>query len=470
MATGKSEENSELVEQLQQEFQEHLKGVFEKNKEFKYSGGLTAENFEEEIRKVPAFINEAPTQEEIDASPALAALQALKYEETDPHECALAHKEDGNHHFKHNKYDKAVTAYSEGLKQKFDEVDLRVILLTNRAVANFYLENHRSSLNDSLEALKLNDTHMKAILRAAMSCFELKRFDDCIQWCDNGLQEWDKCWPVSKKMEVCQGTLPRLNIKKVDLNSTQIDANEKRLVNLRQKSIGAQKSQDRDKRKREASEKKIRQKTMRLASALEERHINIEGSEKEKSSSDLLERIKSSSEHQPQDGKLYIDESNQLHWPVYFLYPEFNQSDFIEDFCENHRFIDHLDLMFDAACPPDWDQDKKYRVENLQLFYEDRQRNKCVEVSLYKTLKGVLSDKRWLLKFFRAFGTCKGQYLSATQRDLQKKMNSKNTVTEKPCPKISSYLNKTEQMLKHLNYKEGFQQKTLAVIDNALAL
>ncbi|XP_065069415.1 tetratricopeptide repeat protein 4-like [Rhopilema esculentum] len=365
MATGKSEENSELVEQLQQEFQEHLKGVFEKNKEFKYSGGLTAENFEEEIRKVPAFINEAPTQEEIDASPALAALQALKYEETDPHECALAHKEDGNHHFKHNKYDKAVTAYSEGLKQKFDEVDLRVILLTNRAVANFYLENHRSSLNDSLEALKLNDTHMKAILRAAMSCFELKRFDDCIQWCDNGLQ---------------------------------IDANEKRLVNLRQKSIGAQKSQDRDKRKREASEKKIRQKTMRLASALEERHINIEGSEKEKSSSDLLERIKSSSEHQPQDGKLYIDESNQLHWPVYFLYPEFNQSDFIEDFCENHRFIDHLDLMFDAACPPDWDQDKKYRVENLQLFYEDRQRNKCVEVSLYKTLKGVLSDKRYVVR------------------------------------------------------------------------
>ena len=34
---------------------------------------------------MPAFINETPTQEEIDASPALAALQALKYEETDPH-------------------------------------------------------------------------------------------------------------------------------------------------------------------------------------------------------------------------------------------------------------------------------------------------------------------------------------------------------------------------------------------------
>lgn len=32
----------------------------------------------------PAFLNEAPTQEQIDASPALQALQALKYEEDNP--------------------------------------------------------------------------------------------------------------------------------------------------------------------------------------------------------------------------------------------------------------------------------------------------------------------------------------------------------------------------------------------------
>ena len=38
----------------------------------------------QEIKKIPAFLNNTPTQEEIDASPALSALQALKYEETDP--------------------------------------------------------------------------------------------------------------------------------------------------------------------------------------------------------------------------------------------------------------------------------------------------------------------------------------------------------------------------------------------------
>ena len=38
----------------------------------------------QEITKIPAFLDRPPTQEEIDASPALSALQALKYEETDP--------------------------------------------------------------------------------------------------------------------------------------------------------------------------------------------------------------------------------------------------------------------------------------------------------------------------------------------------------------------------------------------------
>ena len=37
------------------------------------------------MRLIPAFINDAPTQEDIDASPALQALQALKYEDEDPH-------------------------------------------------------------------------------------------------------------------------------------------------------------------------------------------------------------------------------------------------------------------------------------------------------------------------------------------------------------------------------------------------
>ena len=38
----------------------------------------------QEFEKVPAFMTKTPTQEEIDSNPALAALQALKYEDDDP--------------------------------------------------------------------------------------------------------------------------------------------------------------------------------------------------------------------------------------------------------------------------------------------------------------------------------------------------------------------------------------------------
>ena len=28
-----------------------------------------------------------------------------------------------------------------------------------------------------------------------------------------------------------------------------------------------------------------------------------------------------------------------LYWPVMFLYPEFTESDYIQSFCENHRYL-----------------------------------------------------------------------------------------------------------------------------------
>lgn len=34
--------------------------------------------------------------------------------------------------------------------------------------------------------------------------------------------------------------------------------------------------------------------------------------------------------------QVFLDEKGSLHWPVLFLYPEHQQSDFISAFCENH--------------------------------------------------------------------------------------------------------------------------------------
>lgn len=78
---------------------------------------------------------------------------------------ALTLKNDGNEHFKKKQYDKAVKVYTEALKLKCSDDELNTMLYTNRAAANFYLGNNRSSLEDAKEALRLNPSHMKAIVR-----------------------------------------------------------------------------------------------------------------------------------------------------------------------------------------------------------------------------------------------------------------------------------------------------------------
>jgi hypothetical protein len=74
--------------------------------------------------------------------------------------------------------------------------------------------------------------------------------------------------------------------------------------------------------------------------------------------------------HQQYDAKVCLDESNILHWPVMFLYEEYNQSDFIRDFSEAEPFINHLSYMFPPDNYPPWDKEKKYVANNLEIYFE----------------------------------------------------------------------------------------------------
>uniref|UniRef100_A0A3Q3N7D1 Cns1/TTC4 wheel domain-containing protein n=1 Tax=Labrus bergylta TaxID=56723 RepID=A0A3Q3N7D1_9LABR len=66
--------------------------------------------------------------------------------------------------------------------------------------------------------------------------------------------------------------------------------------------------------------------------------------------------------------QVFLDEKGSLHWPVLFLYPEHQQSDFISAFCENSCFMDHIAVMFGEELPP-WDADRKYHPQNLQVCF-----------------------------------------------------------------------------------------------------
>ena len=112
MMEGNPLQGSALAQELDAQLEDHMEAMLEKNKNYKYKDGLTEENWEEEIKKIPLFNihNDDIAQEQIDASPELSALQALKYECETPEARAAALKDDGNYNFQKKLYRKAITA------------------------------------------------------------------------------------------------------------------------------------------------------------------------------------------------------------------------------------------------------------------------------------------------------------------------------------------------------------------------
>lgn len=69
---------------------------------------------------------------------------------------------------------------------------------------------------------------------------------------------------------------------------------------------------------------------------------------------------------------LYYDKAiDELHFSVLFLYPEFFQSDFIQDWCESITFAEQIGVMFPpsgVAAP--WDRKEIYYVDVIEIYYE----------------------------------------------------------------------------------------------------
>ncbi|NXE86145.1 TTC4 protein, partial [Menura novaehollandiae] len=273
---------------------------------------------------------------------------------------------EGNEYFREKDYGRAVAAYSEGLRRRCGDAELDAVLLTNRGAAHFHMGNYRSALNDAIQAKKLKPTHLKAIIRGALCHMELKNFSEAIAWCEEGLQ---------------------------------IDSKEKKLVEMRAKA---------DKLKLEGTFLGIQAAFSRHGQGravmgidlLCERNIKlvVEPSDDEEEVSDGLAEISLDGFHSDNatGAKVHLDADGNLNWPVLFLYPEHEQTDFTVAFHENSRFIDHLMVMF-AELPP-WDLEKKYLPSNLELYFEDEERAEMYEVNPEHTLLQVLQHKRYFVK------------------------------------------------------------------------
>ncbi|NXN15057.1 TTC4 protein, partial [Indicator maculatus] len=275
---------------------------------------------------------------------------------------------EGNEYFKEKDYKRAVVAYSEGLKKKCEDPDLNAVLHTNRGAAQFHLGNYRSALNDAFQARKLKPTHLKAIIRGALCHMELKNFSEAIAWCEEGLLIDSK----EKKLVETRAKADKLkvNIKAVEHLPILVTCSVSR------STLGS------------------------LVGVCSERNIKLvlEPSNEEEEISDGLAEISLDGFHSGNatGAKVHLDADGNLNWPVLFLYPEHEQTDFIAAFHENSRFIDHLMVMF-AESPP-WDVERKYLPSNLELYFEDEERAEMYELNPGHTLLQALQHKRYFVK------------------------------------------------------------------------
>ena len=386
-----AEQRRKLAETFDKELEDELLKL--ESSGSKYMDGWSEENWEEEMEKHPFFAKEFDGSKEL--SPMMKGLQDLKYspEENTPAELAKNYKEDGNFNFKCKKYRLAVLAYTEGLRnanivtanmeqlnkeEKSDIVTLKAQLITNRAASQYRLGNFRSSLLDCRVALHVLPSHLKAIERAVECCDNLKRYQECMDWCDKGL------------------SLLSSNANEVDKKTN--------LQNFRATAEKKFREAERNKRKEEAARKKVEREERNLITAIESRGITIKKADlkedEEVNNSLSMKDIepchpaalqKTVHFGKSDDGKMC------LVWPVLFLYPEYGESDFIEAFNENDVIQDHLAHMFDQSEPAPWDIERKYRsFEDINVYYEDtrsKSKSKLVKVDTKRPLVEVLSNK-----------------------------------------------------------------------------
>jgi tetratricopeptide (TPR) repeat protein len=347
------EERLELAAKLDRDLDEFIDNLPKRKQEETTS----FDRWEEEIANHPFFMKEVP-EPGSKLHPLYEGLQKLKYdpEENEPEELALAYKDDGNFNFKHKKYRMAIIAYTEGIKIKCGNADVEATLYNNRSASHYFLKNYRSALLDAELALKLKPEYDKVLSRAANCCFKMEKYDKAVEFCD----------------------------KILDKNK-----NDREALELRKNSINQAKIKERNERKRETAEKKSRKEEELIVGEIIKRGIQIAGG-------DNLTLSKLEPQF-PQlfNSRVYINESGNLVWPVIFFYPEYKIMDYIQHFNEQNTFMEQLVHVFETS--PEWDEERKYKVNNLNVYFENEKR-KNVKVDVSKTLLEILKLDDHIIK------------------------------------------------------------------------
>ncbi|XP_040573554.1 DNA polymerase interacting tetratricopeptide repeat-containing, protein of 47 kDa [Lepeophtheirus salmonis] len=360
MANMDETQRMTLMEKMDKELDQYIESL--ESNSSRYVEGWSKDNWEKEMEEHPFF---ATSSNEGELSPLMQGIQDIKYspDENSPLELALNYKEDGNYGFKYKKYRIAVASYSEGLKYTKDLPDLRTTLLTNRAAAQYYLKNYRSSLMDARFAIRTTPSHLKALIRGAKCSMELSRYKECIEWCERILAN---------------------------------DPDNEEIKDIKTKAFSKKSEQERNERKEAL---RIHKESILLESLLSEitsRKINLVFSKHKDQSELTLQDLIPVHPFAPEAKRLHLN-GPHLVWPVMFVYPEFQQSDFIQELSEDDYIFDHIYVVFNPEDePPIWDTNQHYVASEVEAFFRHMEKDSLVKIDLKKhKFRDVLCDHRY---------------------------------------------------------------------------
>jgi hypothetical protein len=268
-------------------------------------------------------------------------------------------------------YKDAAEYYTKAIDQKLQDAVKNSILYSNRAQANLLLKNYGKTVEDSKKAIELNPKNIKAYYRAAKAYSALGKHTDAMEICELGLKEEPNNKPIQEELKTAKDLLDAQRLR--------------------------DESKEREIREQEA-------KRFELHKALKQRKIVMGPFLSPASQHSYME-------HSP----VYLDDEKKMHWPVLFLYEEHGASDFVKDFCEDDTFGMHLERMFPTDQRCDWDTEKKYVHNNVEVYFvanhvlpfkekmkRDKRKRK-IRVKHTTTLKKVLTHHEYVVPGFPVF-------------------------------------------------------------------
>jgi len=312
----------------------------------RYPQGWDENDWEKDFETHPIFMTKSPENPQ-ELPPMVEAIRQLKYDPqfNSKEELAEKYKKEGNENFRLMKYRWAIESFTTGIKQSCDDNELNSQLFGNRAACHFRLGNHRSCIRDCQASIKLNPGNKKVVIRAAESIFILKDFRECVDFCKQH---------VARHVELEDFMVKSLKeIAKLEEEVEQQEKNKESEANHRKN----------------------------LLDMVRSRGICLKGN--------LFESM------HPAASGYHVKHTfeGDLLWPVIFVYPEYSQTDFIQDFHENDSFTKQFKQLFgDPLNRPAWDSANKYIPDKLKIFYMDSSNpDRMIPFDPKKTLKEIMT-------------------------------------------------------------------------------